>query len=106
MSSADAPSAAVRTITPPFETSSFLMISLSRMRSSSGSRRETPSPSPCGTNTTKRPGSEISVVSRAPFVFIGSLTACTSSSWPRAIRSWIFLPCRLPSSSGTTISST
>ena len=30
------------------------------MRSSSSSRRETPRPSPCGTKTTKRPGSEIS----------------------------------------------
>ena len=34
-----------------------------RFRSSSSIRRETPSPSPCGTKTTKRPGSETSVVS-------------------------------------------
>ena len=40
------------------------------------------------------------------FVFIGSLTAWTRICWPQAIRSVIFLPCRLPSSSGTTISST
>ena len=106
MSSAEAPSAAVRTMIPPSFGSSALMISFSRVRSASSSRRETPSPSPCGTSTRKRPGSEISVVSRAPFVFIGSLTACTMICWPRAIRSVIFLPCRLPSSSGTTISST
>ena len=107
MSSADAPSAAVRTMIPPSFASSPLMISFRRARSASSSRRETPSPSPCGTKTRKRPGSEISVVSRAPFVFIGSLTAWTMICWPRAIRSVIFLPwCRLPSSSGTTISST
>ena len=106
MSSAEAPSAAVRTMTPPSLTSSFLMMSFRRVRSASSSRRETPRPSPCGTKTRKRPGSEISVVSRAPFVFIGSLTAWTRICWPRAIRSVIFLPCRLPSSSGTTISST
>ena len=77
MSSSDAPSAAVRTITPPSFTSRRLRMSLRRLRSSSSSRRETPRPSPCGTRTTKRPGSEIWVVRRAPFVFIGSLTAWT-----------------------------
>src|SRR5205814_190120 len=46
MSSAEAPSAAVRTITPPFLTSSRLTMSRSRMRSSSSSRRETPRLSP------------------------------------------------------------
>ena len=106
MSSALAPSAAVRTITPPFFTSSFLRMSFRRVRSSSSSRRETPSPSPFGTKTTKRPGSEISIVSRAPFDFIGSLTAWTSTCSPRLSRSWIRLPWRWPSSSGRTISST
>ena len=49
MSSADAPSAAVRTIMlPDFGATDFRM-SRSRMRSSSGSRRETPKPSPLGT---------------------------------------------------------
>ena len=48
-SSADAPSAAVRTITPPFFGASSLRIPFSRLRSSSSSRRETPRPSPCGT---------------------------------------------------------
>ena len=67
-------------------------MSLRRLRSSSSSRRETPRPSPCGTRTTKRPGSEICVVSRAPFVFIGSLTAWTRMVWPREIRSWILRP--------------
>ena len=75
---------------------SALRMSWRRTRSSSSSRRETPTPSPFGTKTTKRPGSEISVVSRAPFVFIGSFTAWTRISWPRLIRSWIRLPCRLP----------
>ena len=83
MSSSDAPSAAVRTMTPPSFTSSRLRMSFSRLRSSSSSRRETPRPSPCGTKTTNRPGSEICVVSRAPFVFIGSLTAWTRIVWPR-----------------------
>src|SRR5437870_549433 len=59
MSSADAPSAAVRTITPPVGVSSALMMSFRRARSSSSSRRETPSPSPCGTKTTNRPGDPI-----------------------------------------------
>ena len=77
MSSADAPSAAVRTMTPPVDGAILFKISLSRVRSPSSSRRETPRPSPFGTYTRKRPGSEISVVRRAPFVFIGSFTACT-----------------------------
>ncbi len=106
MSSAEAPSAAVRMITPPFFTSSPLRMSRRRVRSASSSRRETPRPSPLGTNTTKRPGSEISVVRRAPFDFIGSLTAWTSTSWPRLSRSWILRPCERPSSSGPTTSST
>ena len=106
MSSAEAPSAAVRTITPPSLGAISLRIPLRRLRSSSSSRRETPSPSPCGTKTTKRPGSEISVVSRAPFVFIGSLTAWTTIVWPRWIRSWILRAPLRPSSSGPTISST
>ena len=92
MSSSDAPSAAVRTMTPPSFTSSRLRMSLRRLRSSSSSRRETPRPSPCGTSTTNRPGSEICVVSLAPFVFIGSLTAWTRIVWPREIRSWILRP--------------
>ena len=92
MSSGEAPSAAVRMITPPFFTSRRLRMSRRRMRSSSSSRRETPSPSPCGTKTTNRPGSEISVVRRAPFDFIGSLTAWTMTSWPRLSRSWILRP--------------
>ena len=45
-------------------------------------------------------------MSRAPFVFIGSLTAWTSIVWPRWIRSWILRAPRRPSSSGPTISST
>ncbi len=106
MSSAEAPSAAVRTITPPFFTSSPLTMSRSLIRSASSSRRETPRPSPLGTKTTKRPGSEISVVRRAPFDFIGSLTAWTRTSWPRLSRSWILRPCGRPSSAGTTTSST
>jgi len=56
MSSALAPSAAVRTMTPPFFTSSFLRMSFRRCRSSSSRRRDTPSPSPFGTKTTNRPG--------------------------------------------------
>ena len=56
MSSAEAPSAAVRTMMPPFLRSSALTISRRRARSSSGRRLETPSPSPLGTKTTKRPG--------------------------------------------------
>jgi hypothetical protein len=75
------------------------------VRSSSSRRLETPSPSPLGTKTTKRPGSEISVVSRAPFDFIGSFTAWTRISWLRLRRSWILRWPR-PSSSGVTISST
>src|SRR6059036_3830166 len=66
MSSADAPSAAVRTMTPPCFGAIRFMISFRRWRSSSSSRRETPWPSPLGTKTTNLPGSEISVVSRAP----------------------------------------
>ena len=49
MSSAEAPSAAVRTITPPCFGACSLRIAFRRLRSSSSSRRETPSPSPCGT---------------------------------------------------------
>src|SRR2546430_783258 len=48
MSSAEAPSAAVRTITPPSFTSRLLRISRRRVRSASSSRRETPSPAPLG----------------------------------------------------------
>jgi hypothetical protein len=95
----------VRTMIPPSLTFSFLRMSFRRERSSSSSRRETPRPSPCGTKTTKRPGSEICVVSRAPFVFIGSFTAWTRIVWPLLIRSWILRPCPF-SSSGPTISST
>ena len=51
MSSAEAPSAAVRTMTLSSLTSSFLMMSFSRVRSASSSRRETPRPLPCGTKT-------------------------------------------------------
>src|SRR5258706_954841 len=54
MSSAEAPSAAVRTITPPCLGAIALRIALRRFRSSSSIRRETPRPSPCGTKTTKR----------------------------------------------------
>ena len=49
MSSGEAPSAAVRTMTPPFFGAISLRIAFSRVRSSSSSRRETPRPSPCGT---------------------------------------------------------
>ena len=45
-SSAEAPSAAVRTITPPCSGAISLRIAFRRLRSSSSSRRETPSPSP------------------------------------------------------------
>ena len=106
MSSADAPSAAVRTMIPPPFGSRFFRISLRRTRSASSSRRETPLPSPFGTYTRNRPGSEISVVSLAPFDFIGSLTAWTRMVCPRLIRSWIFRAPLRPSSSGPTISST
>ena len=51
-------------------------------------------------------GSEISVVRRAPFDFIGSLTAWTMTSWPRLSRSWILRPRDRPSSSGAITSST
>ena len=44
MSSAEAPSAAVRTITPPFFGAISLRIAFRRLRSSSSSRRETPRP--------------------------------------------------------------
>ena len=56
MSSADAPSAAVRTMTPPFLTSSALTMSAggSARRPRAGARRR--GPSPLGTKTTKRPG--------------------------------------------------
>ena len=49
MSSAEAPSAAVRTMTPPVEGAIPLRMSLRRLRSASSSRRETPRPSPFGT---------------------------------------------------------
>jgi hypothetical protein len=49
MSSADAPSAAVRTMIPPPFGSRFFTMSFSRVRSASSSRRETPDPSPFGT---------------------------------------------------------
>ena len=48
-SSAEAPSAAVRTITPPSFGAIALTMSRRRVRSSSSSRRETPRPSPLGT---------------------------------------------------------
>ena len=56
MSSAEAPSAAVRTMTPPFAGTRSLRMSFSRCRSASSRRRDTPSPSPFGTKTRNRPG--------------------------------------------------
>src|SRR3954454_20676200 len=53
-----------------------------------------------------------SIDRRAPFVFSGSLTTCTTTSWPGLSRSEIFLPPSLPrprrgvSTPGRTISST
>ncbi len=60
MSSSDAPSAAVRTITPPSFTSRRLRMSLQARcarRRRAGARRR--GPRPAGRSTTKRPGSEI-----------------------------------------------
>ncbi len=60
------PSDAVRMITPAFSGTIRLRISLSRLRSVSGSLRLMPVAPPPGTYTRKRPGRLIWVVSRAP----------------------------------------
>ena len=81
-SDADAPAAAVRTMTPPPSVGSRLQMSRRRWRSSSSRRLLMPMPSPNGTYTRKRPASESCMVSRAPLVPMGSLTACTITSSP------------------------
>ena len=79
---ADAPSAAVRTITPCASGFKLLMMGFRRRRSASGSRRLIPETSEFGARTRKRPGREICAVSRAPLPPIGSFVTCTRTDCP------------------------
>ena len=80
--SSDAPSAAVRTITPASSGITRLRMDFNRLRSLSGSLRLIPVIDPCGTYTRNRPGREIWLVSRAPFCPTGSLVICTKTGSP------------------------
>ena len=82
MASSEAPSAAVRTITPCSAGFTFFRIVLSFFRSSSGSRRLMPERFWLGANTRNRPGREIWAVRRAPLPPIGSFVTCTMTAWP------------------------
>jgi hypothetical protein len=82
ISSSEAPSAAVLTITPwPFGRTAF-RIDFSRFRACSESRREMPETSWSGARTRKRPGSETWAVNRAPLPPIGSFVTWTITAWP------------------------
>ena len=81
-SSSEAPSAAVRTMTPAESGTIVLRMALSRARSVSGSLREMPVIWPSGTKTRYRPGSEICEVRRAPLWPIGSLVTWTRTVSP------------------------
>ncbi len=84
------PSAAVRTMSPPHCGRISRAIAFRRSRSSDFSiLRETPIEPEKGTSTRKRPGSEICVVTRGPFVLIGSFVTWTRISWFFLRRSWI-----------------
>ena len=81
-SASAAPSAAVRTITPPFSGVTFLRIALSLVRSVSGSLRLMPVIDAPGTYTRYRPGRLTWLVSRAPLWPTGSLVTWTITDWP------------------------
>ena len=82
ISSSEAPSAAVRTITPCCFGFTLFRIDFSRLRASSESRREIPETSWSGARTRNRPGSETCAVSRAPLPPIGSFVTCTMTACP------------------------
>src|SRR6478736_3287072 len=86
MSSLGRPDAAVRMMMPPLKPS-FSRKSRTMARRRERSSREsifleTPTWSTVGMNTRNRPASEAWDVRRAPFVPSGSLTTCTTISWP------------------------
>ena len=81
-SSSEAPSAAVRTMTPASAGMTSRSSFLRRARSVSGSLREIPVTPPAGTYTRKRPASEICDVTRAPLWPMGSLVTCTITVSP------------------------
>ena len=91
-SSAEAPSAAVRTISPWPGGRTSSMILRSRRRSLSPRRLEIPKALLLGTSTAKRPGSETSWVSRAPLAPIGFFVTWQRMVWPgrstSSIRGW------------------
>ena len=82
IASSEAPSAAVRMITPISFGAIFETMPLRRLRSRSDSLRLTPVMPPEGTNTRKRPASVTCEVRRAPLWPIGSLVTCTSTGSP------------------------
>ena len=81
-SSAETPSAAVRTIMPWPAGFTSSMIRRSRRRSLSPRRLEIPKALELGTSTAKRPGSETSWVSRAPLAPMGFLVTWHRMAWP------------------------
>ena len=85
------PALTVRTMTPrPWPGSMPFIISRRRVRSSSLSTlRETPICSCPGVSTRKRPASDSQVVRKAPLLPVGSLTTCTSTSWPGLSTFWM-----------------
>ena len=82
IASSEAPSAAVRMITPMSFGATFDTMFLRRERSRSLSLRLTPVMPPDGTSTRKRPARVTCEVSRAPLCPIGSLVTCTSTGSP------------------------
>ena len=91
-SSAETPSAAVRTIMPWPAGFTSSMIRRSRRRSVSPSRLEIPKALELGTSTAKRPGRDTSWVRRAPLAPIGFLVTWHKMVCPAlstsSIRGW------------------
>ena len=81
-SSAETPSAAVRTIIPCPAGFTSSMMRRRRRRSLSPRRLEIPNALELGTSTAKRPGSDTSWVSRAPLAPMGFLVTWHRIVWP------------------------
>ena len=99
-SSAEAPSAAVRTIRPCPAGFTSSMMRRRRRRSLSPRRLEMPKAELLGTSTAKRPGRDTSWVNRAPLAPMGFLVTWHKMVWPAlstsSIRGWA--PLGLPPS--------
>jgi len=99
MSLLEAPSAAVRTMRPPSLTFSFLRMSSAAWRSSSSSRRRTPSAFACGTN--RRSGGQRDLRREARALRLHAvLDRLHEDRLSPADRSWIFRPLGLARISG------